>query len=55
MATFWERAVPSVYPLFFCIMAFVNLGFSRFDFEGVILTLIDPVPDHRLLAALIIH
>ena len=51
MATFWERAVRSVDPMFSCIMYTCN--FSYFPFEDRIWILIAPVPDHCLLVAFI--
>ena len=49
MATFWERTVRSVCPIF----SFVILDISHFGSECRIGVLVSPIPDHCLLVSVI--
>ena len=49
MATFREKAVHSVYHMFFLYYCFVVYVISNFGFEGGTVVLISSVPGHCLL------
>ena len=48
MATFWERAVNSVYRCFTCFVYFYFVLFPNFGFEGGTVVLIASVSSHCL-------